>query len=92
MTHDEIVEEVIQWLSEASDREVEEFINCPREKLIRYHSTLGREIRNHFNLWAIPWNPEIDYQGCDCSPYHPDQASMTIINRVWAIVQERLQK
>ena len=88
----EIVEEVIQWLSEAPDKEVEEFINSSREGLIVYHSTLGRDIRNHFKLWRYPWKPELDDQGVDVSPYHPDQVSMQIITKVWETVQKRLVK
>jgi hypothetical protein len=49
----------------------------------KYHHSLGRYIRNKFNLWSIPWEPEIHEDGCDYSPYHPDSVSMTIIKEVW---------
>ena len=88
----EMVEEVIQWLSEASDKEVEEFINSSREGLIVYHSTLGRDIRNHFGLWRVSWIPEINDEGFDISVHHPDYVSMRIIEEVWETVQTRLQK
>lgn len=43
---------------------------------------LGMWIRNKYNLWTIPWEPELK-DGIDYSPYHPDSVSMTIIKEVW---------
>jgi len=53
------------------------------DKLIKYHPTLGRWIRNEYTLWSIPWEPEIDEQGIDHSPFHPDAVSQKIIEEVW---------
>lgn len=52
------------------------------ETLSRYHMDLGMWIRNKYNLWTIPWEPELK-DGIDYSPYHPDSVSMTIIKEVW---------
>ena len=52
------------------------------DSLTQYHFTLGRYIRNTYNLWEFPWEPEI-INGCDYSPFHPDQLSNTIIQEVW---------
>ena len=52
--------------------------------LSQFHHSFGRWIRNKYNLWYIPWEPEIR-DGTDYSPYHPDQASMTIIEEVWKL-------
>ena len=42
------------------------------------HDTLGRAIRNKYNLWEIPWEPELR-DGIDWSPEHPDCISDTIL-------------
>jgi len=55
-------------------------------RLDSMHHGLGTYIRNQYKLWEIPWEPEMkEYMGCmcDCSPYHPDNMSMTIIEEVW---------
>lgn len=52
------------------------------DDLIRYHNSFGCFIRNKYNLWSIPWEPEIR-DGIDYSPYHPDEVSFTIINELW---------
>lgn len=88
MKRDEIVEEVIRWLSEESDDVVEEFLSCTKEQLIRYHTGLGRNIRNHFKLWEVEWEPEL-VNGIDMSQNHPDAISMAIIEDVWEKVKER---
>lgn len=53
-----------------------------KDKLIRYHGTIGRAIRNLFNLWATTWTPVIS-NGCDVSENHPDRLSMRVIEAVW---------
>ena len=84
MTHEEIVNEVhslvLKWPASVKLN----FFMAPwkGESLIQHHHELGRYIRNKYNLWTIPWEPEI-IDGCDHSPYHPDQRSMTIIQDVW---------
>jgi len=50
--------------------------------LSQYHHTLGREIRNNYNLWEIKWEPKL-IDGVDHSPEHPDNASSEIIKELW---------
>jgi hypothetical protein len=50
--------------------------------MIGLHDTLGRQIRNKYSLWQIPWIPDLR-DGIDYSPYHPDQLSDTILKEVW---------
>ena len=81
-TVDEIVEKVTEWFYEAPVEAQQDFLNREREELIGYHHSLGRDIRNTFELWNLEWEPEI-VDGVDESPYHPDAVSMTIIEQVW---------
>lgn len=76
------VEEVIKWFNESSSDIQKEFLETPREKLILFHHTLGRNIRNEFKLWEQSWEPNI-INGADHSEDHPDQKSMRIIYEVW---------
>lgn len=82
MTHDEIVAELVKEFKELPPGPKQMFLETPREKLIQFHHGMGTAIRNKYNLWEIPWEPEI-VNGIDMSPYHPDQVSMTLIERVW---------
>lgn len=83
----ECVEEVHRWFKKASQSEQEEFKSMDKEGLIRYHHSLGRSIRNKFNLWEFSWIPHI-VDECDTSPDHPDAISMRIIEAVWDKVKE----
>ena len=82
---DDIFDNVVsQWSKEDQD----EFLLGPylNESLSQYHMNFGMWIRNHYKLWTYKWEPELkDIDGCvcDCSPYHPDQLSSTIIEEVW---------
>ena len=90
MTHADIVDDVHRKiLKEWTAEELNEFfLTGLRDDytLSRFHTSLGRDIRNEYNLWSIPWVPEMgEYCGCLCdmSPYHPDNVSGTIIKEVW---------
>ena len=90
MTHQEIIADLHQKImTEWDDSTKKEFFLtglADDTTLDKYHLSLGLWIRNHYNLWTIPWTPEIkEHMGgqCDCSPYHPDAVSMTIIKEVW---------
>lgn len=48
------------------------------EEAISMHSTLGRHLRNHANLWQNTWEPEL-VDGVDHSPSHPDAISARVI-------------
>lgn len=89
MTHDEIITDVHLTITKEWNKEdVNEFFMAPwkGESLTKHHMSLGMYIRNNYNLWTIPWEPELkEVMGClcDCSPFHPDNLSMTIIEEVW---------
>lgn len=74
------------WFRKENEETKKEFLNTPKEKLVMYHTTLGRSIRNEFKLWEREWATDIR-EGVDHSPDHPDQISMRVIETVW----ERLQ-
>lgn len=87
MEYDQMVDVVEGWLKQASPDTLRLFLETPKDKLLKYHHTFGRTIRNEFGLWQTNWNPEIDENGCDCSPFHPDQISFSIIEDVWNRLQ-----
>ena len=82
LSYDKIVEEVIEWYNETPIKLQFDFKTANKKELAEYHYTLGRDIRNHFGLWEKDWVPEL-VDGVDCSPNHPDQISMNIIEEVW---------
>lgn len=81
-----------------------EFSSMTEEDLIRLHHGYGTHIRNKYGLWlnsplTEQWRTDESSRkidGCvDCSPDHPDQVSMVIIETMWKKLQiptsERLQ-
>lgn len=54
-----------------------------REQLHRLHQGLGRDIRNEYNLWERPFEPQINDEGVDVSPEHPDAVSMQVIETIY---------
>jgi len=60
---------------------IKELRACDKADLIRYHSSLGRAIRNSLGLWQIPWKPRIK-DGVDVSKDHPDALSMAILEAI----------
>lgn len=85
---EDMVTQVTTLLNKDTLKEIKkEFVNTPKNKLVKFHSTLGRTIRNEFKLWETEWKPEIR-DGVDYSPDHPDQLSMRVMEEVW----EKLKK
>lgn len=80
------VTQVSLWFADGDSEVQEEFLSTPFSDLSKYHSTLGRLIRNECGLWDVPWEPK-RVGGADNSPNHPDAVSMRVIEAVW----ERLQ-
>lgn len=78
-----MVSVVEKWIKKSKIEDRNTFVSTPKEKLVRYHGTLGRDIRNEFKLWDADWTPKI-VNGVDCSPNHPEQISMRIIEEVWS--------
>lgn len=79
---DEMVDEVYSWIEGEPKENIDQFIDVRKDNLFRYHHTLGRSIRNTFELWSMEWVPEL-INGVDHSPNHPDQVSMRVIEEVW---------
>lgn len=50
------------------------FVDQPHDDLIGYHHTLGRDIRNNYNLWGHPV--------LSANYVHPDDFSMQIIKEL----------
>jgi hypothetical protein len=78
----EMIGIVENWFHKDTDENKKMFLETPKEKLISYHTTLGRSIRNEFKLWDREWKPDVR-NGVDYSPDHPDQISMRVIHGVW---------
>lgn len=74
------LDKVIEMAKHAGD--LSYFLETPREDLIKFHSSFGRDIRNELKLWQRTWEPEIEGH-CDYSPNHPDQVSMRLIEEAW---------
>lgn len=90
MNFDEQVKTILDWYHDSPARVQNEFKTTPKDALIAYHSTLGRDIRNELNLWEKRWEVMIK-DGIDTSPNHPDAISMEIIERIWDIVNEKCE-
>ena len=87
-SHKYMVGIVSEWLKGSNERLQEEFKTTQFDDLVIYHSTLGRDIRNEFRLWAYPHEPELDENGVDVSKEHPDAISMRVIEEVWRKAQD----
>lgn len=91
MTETKMIVEVYSWFQEEREDYKSNFVSCTKEQLIQYHTSLGRNIRNHFKLWENDWEPEYkmhDTVQYDDSPNHPDAISMRIIEAVWEKAKE----
>ena len=85
---DEMVGIVENWIRKETEENKKQFLDTPKEKLVKYHTTLGRSIRNEFKLWDTSWVPDIQ-NGVDQSPEHPDQMSIRVIEEVWGRLNNR---
>lgn len=86
-TKEEIAKEVhTRILKEWSKQEQNLFFFGPytdQISMIQYHNNLGQYIRNKYSLWENKWTPELDHEGVDISPNHPDSISQEIIKLIW---------
>jgi hypothetical protein len=78
----EMVLVVKKWFNRSTLREQAEFTETAFEDLVVFHSTLGQQIRNYFNLWHYKWVPSIK-NDIDISEEHPDAVSMKVIEQLW---------
>ena len=80
---EDMVNEVARLLNKETQKEIKkEFVNTPKYKLVLFHLTLGRTIRNEYKLWDTSWTPDIR-DGVDYALDHPDQISMRVMEEVW---------
>lgn len=79
------------------DADIVQVRNIPRADMIRYHSSVGRSIRNEYKLWdkknplTKQWvfDGPLLVDGADDHPCHPDAVSMDVLYKIWDIVHER---
>ena len=81
---EQMVTVALQWLDEADYHTRREFVKLDARDMIKFHHSVGQDIRNHFKLWTYGWEPMIE-NGIDMSPDHPDAVS----NRVLVEVHRR---
>ena len=74
-----IVSDVINHLQDAQKIYL---LLTPRQELFGFHHSLGRKIRNHYQLWQD--NALLEEIGKE----HPDDASGVIIEAVWEKLRE----
>ncbi len=87
----------IDVLKHWSDADIAKVRSIPRDKMIRYHSSVGQSIRNEYKLWdeknplTRQWTvdgpqlkDDVDVHRC-----HPDAVSMDVLYKIWDIVHER---
>jgi hypothetical protein len=79
-----VKEAVAQILSKMSDTDKDTVKNTKKEDLIKFHSGWGMGIRNDLGLWQ--GNKALMK---DTKANHPDEASMVIIEAVWAELQKQ---
>lgn len=84
----EMVSVVIDWFNNSPLRQQQEFMTTEFNSLPIYHSSLGRNIRNYFNLWHYTWDKKI-IENIDVSPEHPDAISMRVIEETWRQLNDR---
>ncbi len=89
IAEEQMVQQILEWFKDSPVEQQKDFIDRPKDELIMYHGTLGRNIRNCFRLWETEWTPEIDDSGADCSPDHPDARSMKLIEEVWRRLNDK---
>ena len=83
--HEAIIEDLQRIIkTEWPEKDINAFYSMEwnGQDLISLHHGMGTWIRNNYNLWEIPWTPEIR-EGVDYSPEHPDAISQTIIEELW---------
>ncbi|NIX78020.1 DUF6794 domain-containing protein [Microvirga terricola] len=77
-----VVDDLVSRLS-AENKEI--LRKTKKDRLILFHHGWGTGIRNHYELWR--GNAELIKAACG-APCHPDDASMKIIEAVWAKLQK----
>ena len=74
-----MVKKALEWYHNSTLTDQYEFNTTEFNKLSVFHSTIGENIRNYFNLWAYYKEGE---------EWHPDEASMEVIEEIWRITKD----
>ena len=77
------VADILSGMSEADKQKLR---TTPKGDLIMFHFGWGMGIRNAYGLWG--GNTKLIESACG-KPCHPDDASMAIIEAVWAALQKK---
>lgn len=74
---------------EMSDDDIQTVKDVPDKQFMSiFHDTVGRYIRNEYNLWQRPkWRAEI-VDGIDISPQHPDAISGRVLEIIWELCND----
>jgi hypothetical protein len=78
-------------ISQLSENDRVNLKTIPKDQLILFHHSFGRNIRNHYGLWN-PKHPITrewinDGDGWDRHPCHPDATSHKVMIRAWEMIQ-----
>jgi hypothetical protein len=84
----QIVEDLVKSFTQADISYLESITD--KDRLIELPSSLGRVIRNKYNLWDEA-NPFTDIEN-ENSNNHPDQMSMSIIENAWLKLKKEARK
>lgn len=77
-----VQEAVRTLLSDMTEEEKNLIRNSTEDELVHFHPSLGKYIRNRFELWGDNYELLIS-----CGVVHPDDASRVIMQAVWQAVK-----
>ncbi len=78
----EMQEEIQDWGVEFKSQFFLGEYTSNETSLHTWHHSLGRFIRNKFQLYSYPWTAKV-IDGFDESNEHPDAISMSVIEELW---------
>ncbi|MGZ8924550.1 MAG: DUF6794 domain-containing protein [Nitrososphaeraceae archaeon] len=83
LSEDEIIED---FISTTPKIELDDLLAIDYTKLILYHNSIGREIRNKYQLWykTNPYTDASDGNG----DKHPDNLSFRLLQQIWKRLNE----
>lgn len=73
-------------LKNTDQQDIKDFANIPFSELISLHHSLGRSIRNNYQLWSNK-NLCVTCQEGEEKVIHPDDASQYVIEKMWKQLQ-----
>lgn len=85
LPEDDIVADYLNYIIQRPEFH-SNWIDMVEDDLILLHSSIGRYIRNKYNLWDSS-NPYTRYK-TEQDPSHPDNMSFSIIQKIWKILHQ----